>query len=420
MSGLNRQFTRFILKTIVKGVVPRKSPQKGGDLYQLMKIDLDNATLAAIKAEGAKYGLSEQDAVNELRLADEKVIFNPSLTRDYTSRRVGHFKVGERFDLIFEHPELGECVLALLATGRHEYMVIESSVGGLVYRDMVYPLHSSLNMGHPMFFDVERDGKRITTDKWCLSPGKLKYIERHTPAAIFDILDADTDYRHDGKNVKPEQKPTDKKAGRKEPDLRKNNEPAPKLPKEAFHVSFPQEGVPMEWTVAMMKESGPGSPFIITPSGNKATIEINPKFRFSPTRSVRVYETTRIRTCCTLMAGIPANFDGFETRVPGIVSYDPDRKVWKLDRLPVVSPRPGVDARMLKILRSAFLKEMGKEITTADFDTPLSTMGASVPEVMGIVINMEQTAKVAITVPDPDAIHTPRDLYNLLRDARKR
>lgn len=199
------QFTKFILKKIVRGVaIGDSSDHMSGSIYKFIKVELNDNIIREIMEEGTRYNLSYDQCIAEIRMADEMVNSNPSTDRITTAVRITDFELGERLDLVYHNNIVGRVVLSVIVDEHGHFIVLKSDISDVEYRDVLIPLHRRFNCGYPSFFDVYRGECLLTGDDYQFSPGRLEYIERYRQGLVFDILDADETFAYSASVDKPD------------------------------------------------------------------------------------------------------------------------------------------------------------------------------------------------------------------------
>lgn len=410
MSTRFTQFSKFILKKIVRGVAISDSPDLSSvNIYKFLKVELNDELLREIFEEGSKYNLSTDECLAQIRLADDKINTNPSITRSTTTVRISDFKLGDRLDLVYHNEHVGRIKVSVLAAEHNNFVVISSDIGDIEYRDILLPLHRRLNSGYPSYFDVYRDGELLTGDELKFSPGRLEYIESHRPGLVYDILDADKTFAY----VQEQPKAGGKKQERKEAE----NE---------YYVTFPAStSYPPTWGVKELSlidgvKAAASAPFIIRLNDSThAALYANSKFRFNKGTNIFKYERTQISTICEVVGDITQNTI-LLTTLSGRLEYDKLSHKWVLKEKPKVTVLRLPDEKIFKILKTAIWNVKKRDISFEDLDSNLVALSVYIPDLADIILQLEELAKVEIDHAGINEISTVRDLYELLSNAKRK
>lgn len=401
------QFTKFILKKIIRGVaISDTSALTSTNIYKFHKISLNDKTIQEIVEEGRHYKLSPDQCIAEIRLADEKVNINPSIIRTGSYVIMETFKLGERIDLVFDNEKVGPVGISVLVGEHDSLMVLRSDITDVGYRDILRPMHRRLNAGFTCYFDVWRGDHHLTGDDMLFCPGVLRHIDHHKPGLVFSILDSDSTFVYTGE-VEAKSKSYGDKFG---------NE---------FFVLFPSQSNPSVWRNDELKkflDSEEGfscQPFIIKVlDKTNALLISNPRFRFNKLKKIRTYEINQF-TLIGGLWGVPSTECQLTTTVPGKLKYKQNMGGWELESRPEFVCNPLPDMKILSVIEEIFLKKKLLVISVDNIDSNLLDMGISIPDKMELLLEIESAAKVSLSIDNPDRIRTVRDVYDLLVNAKK-
>ncbi|MDE5642358.1 MAG: hypothetical protein K2I56_02580 [Muribaculaceae bacterium] len=405
MSGRISQYTKYILKKIIRGVAVSDSPGLTSDnIYKFLKVELNDGIIRDIVDEGARYKLTKDQCMAEISLADKKVNVNPSIIRESLTVSIESFKVGERLDFAYHNEEVGNVIISVMVCENYDLLVLNSDIGGLRYRDILRPHHLRFNAGYNSFFDVWRKRVKLNKSGLVFCPGTLRYIERHRPGLVFDILDADDTFAYSAYDSEADSSPDS-------------------VDVDVYYASFPRQLTPPLWDEHELMSSSLDQaqcklPFIIKSiSRTTADIYANPGFRFHKFDSVRNYERNHFTACCIISGNIESGCQ-LTTLSPGRLSYNKAKKAWIQKVKPRVVCRQLPDENKFKIIRSVLQPRTQKTIGINDVDKKLVNLGIAVPDLMELLIDLENRANVIIPEVNYEDISTVGDLYDILLKAK--
>lgn len=315
-SYLSRQFQKYIIQKVVGGISIADSTPTSRHPYRIHKIELTDSIMAGIMAEGKRYGLDRDQILTHIRLASESIIFEPCRTVQLSPLDTLEPAIGERIDLHFDHEELGEQTLSLLAYGNGEFMVLDSTIGGLRYRDRVVAAHRRLNLTHQAYFRVWRGEEALARGEILFNPGKLTRVERCRQGIVFDVLDADRLLTYD---------PTQERS--EDPDVT-----------ESFTTGFPALTIPPSWPQPFHR-AGARAPFLISllSNGREARLGVNPEFRFSIYPDRAQEQLDKFAHVCRIK-GFMKTDSCIVTEKPGLLTLNNRLSIWQLAEIPVIHP----------------------------------------------------------------------------------
>lgn len=401
------QFTKFILKKIIRGVaISDTSALTSTNIYKFHKISLNDKTIQEIVEEGKQYKLSPDQCIAEIRLADEKVNINPSIRRTVSFVIMETFKLGERLDLLFDNEKVGPVGISVLVGEQDSLIVLKSDITDVRYRDILYPMHRRLNAGFTCYFDVWRDDQRLTGEDMLFCPGVLRYIDHHEPGLVFSILDSDSTFAYSDE-VEAELESYGEKFG------------------NAFFVLFPSQSNPVAWkngelkTFSDSEKESSNHPFVICVlDRTHARLIANPRFRFNNLKKIRTYEINQYALIGDIK-GVPSTECQLSTTVPGMLKYNQKLRGWKLESRPEFVCNPLPDKKVFSVIEAVFRKKRLPVISVDNIDSDLLDLGISTPDKMELLLELESVAKVSLSTDNPDGIKTVRDFYNLIVKAKK-
>lgn len=398
------QFSKFILKKIVKGVAICDSPNlTSANLYKFIKVELNDDILNEIIDEGARYHLTQEECVTQIRMADERINTNPAITRITSTVELKEFPVGTYLNIGYRNDLVGKSVVSVIVAEDGNLVVLNSDLGDIEYRDILRPLHRRFNCGSQNYFDVYRNGKLLTQKDISFSPGTLEYIEKHQPGLVYDILDTDKTFAYSRKKLKAVDKEVRTTDGE-------------------FFATFPSSTTyPPQWPESLIfsKEDNP-TPFIVKKTGKaKATLSTNPRFRFNKRVNIFHYEKNQIYTICEVTGNIEQK-SYLTTTDPGRLEYDKSVLVWVMKSKPKVLCGCLPEGKYFKIVASAIWQTTRINVTNSDIDRELTSIGIKLADCMEILLEMESIANVKISQKNTGNITKIRDLYDLLINVKSK
>lgn len=411
------QFTKFIIKSIFRGVALRDFSENmmPEDIYVFHKRELNESLLNNIFEEGRKYGYDKDRCLAEINLADEKTVTAPSIEKREANLNLGQLQRGTRLDLYYNHPELGEVKIAGLVSNDKSIIVLETTIMGLQYRDVLYPVKAKFIKGEPTYFRIRRDTRELTSDLYLFVPGKLKYMEIYTPSLVFNILDSDKTFRYE-----------ESKAHNPDSGAQDTKQPETSnvliMIGEKYYASFSTSTVKLQWQDKDLIPVGECNdktkfPFIVSiESDKKAIMTVNPLFQFNKKRSLRTYEFNHFQFNCLIEGDLNADCK-LKTVKEGILDRM-GKNGWRISMRLKVKCIKGIDEKLFRILRDAIVKVLNTIITPADMDMTLIKLGATIPFKISLIQEMEKIGKVKIKGYFLERLITIRDLYNLLIKAK--
>ncbi len=309
------QYSKFIIKTLFRGVTLRDTSGivYEDNMYQFNKVVLNDDLIEKIVIEGALYGFSREQCIEEIRLADEKIITNPSIVTVLNSVDLKELKIGTRLDLTFHDENWGKAVIKTIVDDECGLFVLDSQLQNVNYHYILYPLSSRLVPGLETYFTIWFSGKQITSNRYVYSPGVLKHMEIHTPSLVHTILDSDKNFSFNEERN----------------DMQKT-----------YYVNFPtiMDGQ-LCWHDSdivrqVRSDTVSNYPLKITViGGDKAEFIVNPEFKLHNQKGIRTYEINQLKICCNikgeLIKGLP-----LESESVGELSHTDDR--WRINVKPTV------------------------------------------------------------------------------------
>ncbi len=398
------QFSKFILKKIIRGVAICDSPDlTSSNIYKFIKVELNDDILNEIIDEGTRYHLTQEECVTQIRMADERINTNPAITRITSTAELKEFPVGTHLNIAYRNDLVGKSVVSVIVGEDGNLVVLDSDLGDIEYRDILRPLHRRFNCGSQNYFDVYRKGKLLTKNDIAFSPGTLEYIEKHQPGLVYDILDTDKTFACSGKKTKVADKEVRTADGE-------------------FFATFPSAATyPPQWPESLFfsKETEP-TPFIIKKTDKtKAILSTNPRFRFNKRANIFHYENNQIFTICDVTGNIVQK-SYLTTTDPGRLEYDKSVNVWVLKSKPKVLCRRLPDDKYFRIVASAIWQTTRINVTDSDIDTKLTAIGIKLADCMCILLEMESIANIRISQKNAGNMTTIRDFYDLLINEKNR
>lgn len=404
MSRRITQFSKFILKKIIRGVAICDSPDlTSANIYKFIKVELNDDILNEIIDEGVRYHLTQEECVTQIRMADERINTNPAITRITSTAELKEFPVGTHLNIGYRNDLMGKSVVSVIVAEDGNLVVLNSDLGDIEYRDILRPLHRRFNCGSQTYFDVYRKGKLLTKQDISFSPGTLEYIERHQPGLVYDILDTDKTFACSIKTVKAADKEVRATDGE-------------------FFTTFPSAATyPPQWpeNLFFSKENEP-TPFIVKKiSKTKATLSTNPRFRFNRRANIFHYENNQICTICDVTGNIVMR-SYLITTDPGRLEYDKSANVWVMKSKPKVLCGRLPEDKYFKIVASAIWQTTKINVIDSDIDTKLTSIGIKLADCMEILLEMELIAKVKLSQKNTGNMTTIRDFYDLLINVKSK
>ena len=413
------QFTKFIIRTIFRGVTLRDSSENMSleDIYIFHKRKLNSDILNSIFEEGKKYGYDKERCLAEVKLADEKIVISPSIEKIETNFSLCNLARGNRLSLHYDHPDFGEVIIDGIVNNDRALIVLKSNISGLQYRDVLYPAKLVFISGEKNYYRIRRGKKELTSPEYMFVPGKLKYVETYTPSLIFNILDNDSSFHYEesmevhlGSNV----------AIKREKTLASMRYSIG----DKYYASFYSNDKRKTWrdNELISEEECKDItkfPFIIFIKGSKkAMIKVNPFFKFSKKKSHTTYEINKFHLHCEINGSLEADCE-IKTLKDGILERDVVDG-WNLSQKIHIDCFNSVNPKTFKIVSEAILKVLRTVITIDDLDVSLLKLGATFPFKVSLIQEMREIGKIELTIAgaDFDKLVTVRDLYNLL-DNRK-
>lgn len=404
MSRLITQFSKFILKKIIRGVAICDSRDlTSTNIYKFIKIELNDDILNEIIAEGARYNLTQEECMTQICIADERINTNPAITRITSTAELKEFPIGTHLKIGYRNELVGKSVISVIVGENGDLVVLNSDLGDIEYRDILRPLHRRFNCGSQNYFDVYRKGNLLTKNDLSFSPGVLEYIEKHQPGLVYDILDTDKTFACSGKDAKV----VDEDARTAEGE---------------FFATFPSAATyPPQWPESLfVNRVTVPTPFIIKKyAKTKATLSTNTRFRFNKRANIFHYESNQIFTTCDLTGNIVQNSYLF-TSHPGQLEYDKSANAWVMKSKPKVLCRDLPEGKYFKIVASAIWQTTKIKITDSDIDTKLTDIGIKLADCMEVLLEMESIANIRISKKNSGNMTTIRDFYDLLINVRSK
>ena len=401
------QFSKFILKKIIRGVAVCDSPDLApGNIYKFLKVEINDDIIREIEAEGENYNLSPSQCLAEIGQADKKVNINPSLTRILSTVRMKDFITGERLDLVFQNELVGKVTLSVLVTEQKSFLVLYSDIADVQYRDIIQPLHKCLNCGNRAYFNLYRGKKVMTVNGYQLSPGVLEYIERHRPGLVFSILDTDRTFAC-----------TNRTGNEGKTNLR--------LADGEYPASFPYSIATPAWTVGKLEvmrteEAADSAPFLIKIiDKHNAQLFVNPAFRFNKAKRIRVYESNQFNSLCEI-DGVIAADSLLTTKNPGTLIYNQGDSTWVIVKKPELICRPMPQEALFNLIAETIRPKINRDITVGDMDRKISQLGVSTPDLLEIILELENKGKVKFPSESHEQVTSIRDLYELMLNSKKK
>lgn len=404
MSRRITQFSKFILKKIIRGVAIYDSPDlTSANIYKFVKVELNDDILNEIIDEGTRYNLTPEECVTQIRMADERINANPAITRITSTADLKEIPIGTHLNLGYRNDLVGKSVVSVIVAENGNLFVLNLDLGNIEYRDILRPLHRRFNCGSQNYFDVYRKGELLTKNNISFSPGTLEYIEKHQPGLIYDILDTDKTFAYSRKKAKA----ADKEVGTTD---------------DEFFATFPSSTTyPPQWpkNLIFSKEDEP-TPFIVKKTGKtKATLSTNPRFRFNRRGNIFHYENNQIYTICDVTGNIEQK-SYLTTTDPGRLEYDESANVWVMKSKPKVLCGRLPEDKYFKIVASAIWQTTKINVTDSDIDKKLTSIGIKLADCMEILLEMESIANVKISQINTGNMTTIRDFYDLLINVKNK
>lgn len=406
MSGNLSQFQKFILKKIVSGVVVKDSTDlSSSDIYNFLKVKLDDDILQVIFNEGSLYGLSNDECLDQIRIADKLINANPSVSRIFSEIEMKDFRIGECLNLVYENELIGKVVVSVIADEYSHFIVTKSDIGDVKFCDTLLPINKRLNCGFPTYFNVLRGKKVVTDGDLLFSPGRLVCIERLQPGLIYEIMDTPGEFRF----------------------APQTNNPDGSLmlaPGTDYYVSFPMAINPPAWRDDDLKKYDSQRalakvPFIITIIGDGiAEIRANAAFRFSKIAGIRKYELNNL-SMTSIITGNVRTDTYLSTRISGTLKYDPDNKIWNMTAKPSVVCRQAPKKQVIDKVASALRKKTLVDVSIDRIGLSLSSIGLSIPDKLELIEDLLGSESKALDDFRIDEIVTVGDLCELLQYSKK-
>lgn len=197
----NIVFTKFILKQIAGTVVYNSVSHS----FQLSLRTLSNSIREAIYEEGKKWKMSNQtiddyisSVYNEIELSyqpKEQSVQFIDVTKD--------IEQGLQIKLEGRDKTRGLAKLSILYLGisrkdkRPCFMVLNSSRLSLIVEDILEPADNTLwSTGHPVLFNVFRNGERYPNSESVYRTFKIEDIILVKPSVVHEIIDANSDFTY--------------------------------------------------------------------------------------------------------------------------------------------------------------------------------------------------------------------------------
>ncbi len=188
----------YILKRVIKKVHFNKRTLS----FVEDKTDLTDGILSSLIQECAKYGLDESDARNLITQTINNINLNPSINKITHNVDITHIPVGQHFKLTFDVGIVGLLSMELLCVEQNAFVVVKSTISGLIPFDVVSSVQQQWNIGHCLQFKVFRKGQSFPNTNSFLQIGKYVYMDSYTPSYIHKLFDSGDDYTFEGFNIK--------------------------------------------------------------------------------------------------------------------------------------------------------------------------------------------------------------------------
>ncbi|WP_373250008.1 hypothetical protein [Bacteroides thetaiotaomicron] len=206
----SENFLKFIIKLIVKVVHIQSNLDVNAPFakwYRFEKVELDDDIMRTIKAEGLRYGLTEEQCGVCIAQADSIINFQPQVQTIYVCVDVDTIKNGQHVRFVFNNDSFGILNLDVIKDGKHKFIVVRSDAASLIWADEIYFSVNRLNIGFSPSLCVLRNGLAFPGDTNCtLVLGRLLKIELFSPGITHEIIDSESDFRFvqesDGANKK--------------------------------------------------------------------------------------------------------------------------------------------------------------------------------------------------------------------------
>lgn len=332
------------MKKLVRGVVLNNLSDSSSDLsdrYQILKISLDDEIMSEIKNEGRKYNLSDDQIISAIRQADDRIRFTPGIFTDYSTIDATKLSAGQHIVLHFLNDKVNEVSISVVVIGNGQFLILDSAIGGLCYKDIIVTIQSKMQMGVRHRFKIYRNGVLMTQEYEDYCPGKLLRVDYYHPATIFELMDYDDDFikecepsaesrkQVNDKNTVPTVTP--KLSQKKAKSKHISN-------KEAHYVWFPRDTEPLSWALTS-NDDDPTAPFKIEieVDGKNGHVSANPAFRFNENLAIRIYEKVQIAKCNDNDIDMGNDHQSLTTICQGEVVFNPKRKLWELTKKPIIT-----------------------------------------------------------------------------------
>lgn len=190
----NENLRNYILQKIIKGLHLNKKTFS----FLEDKIELSDTLLSALIKECAKYGFNDSNARVFITQTANNITYNPSIELINNNLNANSIEVGQYFRMNFSNEKYGLLFLELVCLELNCFLVIKSTVPGVIPLDVLHSEQQVWNIGYDTRFAVERKGKRYPYSDSYLIIGKFNNINLYQPSFMYKIFDSEEDYSYNG------------------------------------------------------------------------------------------------------------------------------------------------------------------------------------------------------------------------------
>lgn len=326
-------FEKFIVKQIVKKV--EYDPVKGE--YSFNKFQISDDLIRVIEEEGLRYGMQGWQVREVISRVAENVRTDPYVEIINSKVDVSKLKEGQHLRINITHPIKGKMSVDLATVSKYHFMVLDATVSGLRYGDVLVATDKIWNALFSIEFKVLRNEKRIPDAHTKLLLGKVDSVELFFPPIANEILDSDDTfaYADSPPGIDPE--------AQKDKETTVPEEDNEELFKK-YYIWMPiqwDEPITFGWNEKDVQQNN--STFVVLDSDEqlKSKIQFNPLFKLPKNKNELEVLLNIVFFCCKTMNeyyGI-ANLKQIKPIKEGILTKTKDdisSKVWVLEKKPQV------------------------------------------------------------------------------------